>query len=83
MKIPENDYKLLFKITDNGEFVLLTFDKVYKNYLVFIDVYNTKIWSKYLDYIVEVSFRDVDQKYIVSLADKVNPEESTESKNKT
>ena len=42
----KKEFSTLFKITDEGEFELLTFDKVYKNYLVFINVFNTAIWSK-------------------------------------
>ena len=56
----------MFKITDEGVFELLTFDKVYKNYLVFIDVFNTAIWSKTQDYLVDVSFRDIDPAFVIS-----------------
>jgi nucleoside-specific outer membrane channel protein Tsx len=66
LEVSENDFKLLFKITDQGIFELMAFDMTYKNYFVFIDVFNTAIWSKTEDYIVDVSFRDIDPKFVIS-----------------
>ena len=45
--VSKNDYDSLFKIDDDGVFQILEFDKVYKNYHVYFDVFNSAIWSKY------------------------------------
>jgi len=44
-EISETIYKDLFKISNDGVFELLEFNKEYKNYLVFINTFNTAIWS--------------------------------------
>jgi len=44
-EISETLYKDLFKISNDGVFELLEFNKEYKNYLVFINTFNTAIWS--------------------------------------
>jgi hypothetical protein len=55
-EVPEKNYTKLFSISDDGTFKLLEFNQKYKTFFIYINVWNTAIWSDMEDYFIDISF---------------------------